>query len=123
MILIVLRALRAAVEDQGYTEFGEKCLELLYDQEPGLAKSSLKMDYQGLQPCAELSPEMQQRVRQKLLDKLRVEEERFEELRQCLRDERGPLFEMKLDTQLMLSEKAAKVAAAEENRLRTSTRC
>jgi len=119
MILMVVRTLRAEVEDEGYTEYGEQCLQLLYGQEPGLAKTSLMVDYRGLKPGAERTPEMQQRLRQSFLDLLKVEEERFEALQQCLREERGPLFEMKLDTQLMLSEKAAKVAAAEENRLRS----
>ena len=39
-------------------------------------------------------------------------------MRDCLRVERGQLLEMERDSQLMLSEKAAKIAAAEENRLR-----
>ena len=92
---------------------------MLYGPQPGLAKQAFLIDeYKSLKADANRSEAEEQYLRQQFLDKLKEEEENFQTLRDCLRVERGQLLEMERDSQLMLSEKAAKIAAAEENRLR-----
>ena len=118
LILLLLHTVRIDVETEGYTEMGAQCLESVYGRKPGVAKTALLIDFDGLQPDADHSEAMQEHLRKEFLGKLKEEVGNFKTLRECLRTERGKLFEMEMDSKLTLSEKAAKVVAAEENRLR-----
>ena len=119
LILFLLRTARTEVEAEGYTETGAQCLRVLYGPQPGLAKQAFLInDFKALQPDPERREAVQEYLRQQFLDKLKEEEGNFQTLRDCLREERGKLFEIERDSQLMLSEKAVKIVAGEENRLR-----
>jgi len=118
LLVLLLETVRGEVEEEGYTELGDTCLQLIYGQHPGVVKQSLLLDYQSLKPEGKRNPAMQEHLRQEFLGKLAEEVENFQTLRECLGVKQGRLFEIERDTLLMLPEKAAKVAAGEENRLR-----
>ena len=118
LILVMLRAVRVEVEQEGYTEMGAQCLQTVYGQQPGVTKKAFLLEHRALKLDPSFPEAVQKYARQRFLSNLQAEVENFRTLRDCLREERGPLFEMERDAQLMLPEKAAKIVAAEENRLR-----
>jgi hypothetical protein len=118
LILFILRTLLTEAQTDGYTETGVQCLRVLYGPQPGVAKQVFFIDeYNALQPRPECPPEMQEYQRQQFLGKLQEEISNFQTQRDCLRTERSTLFDMERDS-LLLGEKAAKIVAGEETRLR-----
>jgi hypothetical protein len=120
LILFLLRTLVIEAQTDGYTETGAQCLRVLYGPRPGVAKQAFLIDeYNALQPGPKQRPETQeyQHQRHQFLGKLQEEISNFKTLRDCLRTERGTLFDMERDS-LVLGEKAAKIVARDETRLR-----
>ncbi len=117
-ILLVLRSVHAMVEEEGYSEEGREFLEGVYGPQPGPGKRLFLADYKALKPPEGGDPATSPQLRQGFLEKLDEEIDKFRTQRDCLRVERGELFEIERDSVLLLPEKAAKIVAAEENRLR-----
>ena len=120
LILLLLYTLVVEAQADGYTETGAQCLRVLYGPKPGLAKQAFLIDeYNALPPRSKRRRETQeyQYQRQQFLGKLKEEISNFKTQRDCLRTERSTLFDMERDS-LLLGEKATKIVAREETRLR-----
>src|SRR5262249_37582807 len=120
LILHVLNVLVLEADDHGYTEMGAQCLRVLYGPRPALAKEAFLInEYKSLQTRSkrETETKVYQHTRELFMKKLTEEISHFETLRDCLRRERTTLFDMERDS-LLLGEKAAKILAREETRLR-----
>ena len=120
LILHVLNVLVLEADHNGYTETGAQCLRVLYGPRPALAKETFLInEYKSLQTRSkrERETKVYQHTRELFMKKLTEEISHFETLRDCLRRERTTLFDMERDS-LLLGEKAAKILAGEETRLR-----
>jgi len=83
----------------------------------GVAKQVFLIDeYKALQPGSPQTPEYQHQ-RQQFLGKVLEEIRHFQTQRDCLRTERSTLYDLERDS-LLLGEKAVKIVAGEETRLR-----
>ena len=117
LILFLLRTLVMEAQSEGYTETGFQCLRVLYGPQPGVAKQVFLIDeYNTLQSGSPETPEYQQQ-RQQFLGKVQEEINHFQTQRDCLRTERSTLYDLERDS-LLLGEKAVKIVAGEETRLR-----
>src|SRR5262249_28935818 len=122
LILHVLNVLVLEADDHGYTEMGAQCLRVLYGPRPALAKEAFLInEYKSLKTRSkrEMETKVYQHTRELFMKRLTEEISRFETLRDCLRRERTTLFDLERDS-LLLGEKAAKILAREETRLRNS---
>jgi hypothetical protein len=117
-IFLFLSTVRTEAENEGYTDLGRLGLRVVYGPQTGVNKGHLLSDYERLQSKEGRSAAEQECLRQDFLTKLQAEVGNFQTLRECMRQERGELFDMQKDTKLLLSSKAAKRVAAEETRLR-----
>ena len=116
-LILLLAALRAEAETEGYTETGTRCLELVYGPNRGVATQNFFHRYKDLKPEEGRSAAEQEHLRQVFLVHLEWEVERFKAMRECMRQKRGVLFDMQKDTKLLLSTKVGKRVASEETRL------
>ncbi len=118
MLALELYYLLRSVEEDGYSEAGHRHLETLYGK-PAVGDEQRLVDcYQALQPQPGRGAEEEQRLRQEFVKKVGDEMRRFGVLRKELQAELGRLSELEMDRRLLLPEKAAKIVAAAETRLR-----
>ena len=99
--------MRTEAENEGYTDLGRLGLRVVYGPQTGVNKGHLLSDYERLQSQEGRSAAEQECLRQDFLTKLQAEVGNFQTLRECMRQERGELFDMQKDTKLLLSSKAA----------------
>ncbi len=68
LILLLLYSVRVDVETEGYGGTSAQCLELIYGQQPGVAKKAFLLEHQGLQAQADRSDAVQEHLRRQFLD-------------------------------------------------------